>query len=128
MKKLLFLSLLFSISLALFAASNPLAGKTLTGKTKTGTHTFVFSKDGQKATLDSEYNHTFVKEVNGVFLYQGSFKGTKHFDAFKVLDAKTVLVAAPSSQGQIRDTIKDFGDPDKVAANIDKLGVKYTMK
>ncbi len=128
MKRFLSLFLLFSFSMILFAASNPLAGKTITGKTKSGTHTFVFSKDGQKVVLDSEYSHTFFKQIGDVFIYEGSFKKTKHYDGFKMVDAKTVLVAAPSSQGSISTTMKDFTDPEKVAANIDKLAVKYTIK
>lgn len=133
MKKFIFIFAFISLSALLFAAdatnANPLAGKTITGKIKDRTRTFTFSKDGKRATLDSEYSHIFVKEINGVLIYEGKFKDLKHYDGFKVLDAKTVLVAAPSSLGPISTSaIKDFTSPEQVAANIEKLGAKYTIK
>ena len=133
MKKFIFIFALISLSSLLFAAdattANPLAGKTITGKIKDRTRTFTFSKDGKSATLDSEHNHVFVKEIDGVWIYEGKFKNAKHYDGFKVIDAKTVLVAAPSSLGPIStNALKDFASPEQVAANIEKLGAKYSIK
>lgn len=127
-EKFILLYFLISLTTLLYAA-NPsslktLTGKTITAKTKAGTRSFVFSADGKKVTLDYEYNHTFVKEINGILIYEGQYNKTKHFDAFKVLDSKTVLVAV----GSIRNTFQEFSDSEKVAANIEKLGIKYTIK
>lgn len=136
MKKifLVFFLVLGTSSAVLFAQLDPaklLYGMTVEGRAVNDQlRTFVFSKDGKTAILKEykDLKYTLVKQINGTLVYEATFDGITHYACFKLMDAKSILVAGPSSAGDMKKNQKDYTSPDYVAQNIDKLGVIYTIR
>ncbi|MGL5956851.1 MAG: hypothetical protein ACRC0X_09710 [Brevinema sp.] len=79
-------------------------GKAIVGKSIEGIDTrFEFSVDGQSVVLKKlkGFNHTFVKMIGDIAIYQGSRGGKTHYEGFQIKGG-TVLVATSDQIGGIK--------------------------
>ena len=83
---------------------NQVQGKTIMGQSveKVATE-YEFSADGKSALLkkNTGYNHTFVKMIGDIAIYQGKRGGKVHYDAFQV-KGKNVLLTSSDQIGGIK--------------------------
>ncbi|MGL4677659.1 MAG: hypothetical protein ACRCWI_08370 [Brevinema sp.] len=99
-------------------------GKTIVGKSVEGVDTrFEFSADGMTVTLkkNSGYNHTFVKMIRDIAIYEGKRGGKTHYEGFQVKGG-TVLV---STSDQIGGVKLKSNVPEELAKDFEKNALVF---
>ncbi|MGL4524432.1 MAG: hypothetical protein ACRCVN_02770 [Spirochaetia bacterium] len=132
-KKLSLTSLLLVFSIATLMAQasgiKSISGRTMRGKNAEGRNVyFRLSQDGKTLTYNGNYSHNFFKEINGVFVFEGKFRGKPHYDAIKIIDEKTLLISFPQAKGPIDKFDSQYTDAESVAKNIEKDGLYFSIR
>ena len=106
---------------------NQVKGKSITGLSveKIATE-YVFSADGKSVILkkNTGYNHTFVKMIGDIAVYQGKRGGKVHYDAFQV-KGKNIMLASSDQIGGIK---LDPNTPEQIVKEFTTKNLTFKFK
>jgi len=102
-------------------------GKTIVGQSVENITTqYMFSTDGKSVILKKNkgYNHTFVKMVGDIAIYQGKRGGKVHYDAFQVKGQNVTL----ASSDQIGGIKLNPNTPEQIAKEFITKNLTFKFK
>ena len=106
---------------------NQVKGKSITGLSveKIATE-YVFSADGKSVILkkNTGYNHTFVKMIGDIAVYQGKRGGKVHYDAFQV-KGENIMLASSDQIGGIK---LDPNTPEQIVKEFTTKNLTFKFK